>query len=163
MLADDILGALSGVPGAKDTCSRSVAAEVVTRLGKDYRREEQPDMPRPRLRATGVEDVRVELELAVKEDPELPPIFRDWRTAVHDLEARNAGRLRVLLGVARDLNTMADLDDDPEPARKMSAVLADWLLREWELRDFGLDDDFRELCIVRTRRYDLLPKAWRYV
>jgi hypothetical protein len=89
-------------------------------------------------------------------------LFGWWRAHVTDVEARNAGRLQTL---AQTLQTLADLHDkaiDQTPVHERIAELGQFIEDTWRTA-VPLSGDIRGWAVRITRRYDLLPRAWREI
>lgn len=141
------------------------ATAVVQHLGEDYRQVMTlPDgtPPMPDLMREDVDRVRWALK-AQGEDA--MQAFGQWRNAVHELEALNTRRLFTLGWTARELSSLRDETTAPEVVDRIGATLAQWLHDEWRT-DVDLSLGWAAMqawAVRRTRRYDLLPKTWRYV
>lgn len=94
-----------------------------------------------------------------------PVDFAVWRTHCHDLEAKNAARLQVLVWVLQILYKMRTDPDLAEIAGTMADKVANTLDRHWGIRshDIPIDSPYREWCTKVTRNYRMLPKLWRYL
>jgi hypothetical protein len=87
-------------------------------------------------------------------------VFGGWRAHVTDIEARNAARL---LTVAGTLQTLADLHRKSTCPDKVAArlgTLGAFVEAAWHVA-IPLQGDVRAWAARITRRYDLLPVAWR--
>lgn len=89
-----------------------------------------------------------------------PTEFGRYRVAVLDHEASEAARLGVLLWVMDTLKRIADGGVDV-PA-KLTRGIGDVLEHEWRVRSIPFGGDLRGHATRHTRRYDILPRAWRY-
>lgn len=161
-LGDEIRAAQSG--DNPDVERWLVIAAVAKTLDADYRRLSEPRDDRGvpvhpgsvnHLRGADVEDIVPQLS-----DPSLARDFASWRAAVSDMEASNARRLSVLSWCARALTEMRARSTAPEKVDKMTFLFADWIAKEWST-DVPLTGDLRAWTSRATRRYDLLPRAWR--
>jgi hypothetical protein len=88
--------------------------------------------------------------------------FTRWRNAVHDFEADEASKLTTVMWTYRTLFRLRD-ELDVAMVDRMASVVADALEREWACTVVPLEGDYREWAVRSTRRYDLLPRQWRYV
>lgn len=90
--------------------------------------------------------------------------FAKWRNAVHDHEGLQAGRLTTLVWAYRTLFKLRDVFDDPAPADALLAKAGECIDTHWKLgATFPVEGEYREWATRATRRYDLLPKVWRFV
>jgi hypothetical protein len=89
-----------------------------------------------------------------------------YRAQVTELEALSAQRLIVLCSTVRTLDKLSKRTSDPDTLERiegMLARLAGHLALAWRLEPPALAIDLRTWTVQVTRRYDLLPRAWRYV
>lgn len=87
-------------------------------------------------------------------------VFGSWRAHVTETEACNAARLQTLAGT---LQTLADLhrrSTHPERVAARMATLGAFVEGAWGTA-IPLSGDLRAWAARITRRYDLLPRAWR--
>jgi hypothetical protein len=89
-----------------------------------------------------------------------------YRAQVTELEALSAQRLIVLCSTVRTLFKLSDRTTDPSTLERiegMLARLASHLALAWRIEPPGQTIDLRTWTVQVTRRYDLLPRAWRYL
>lgn len=90
--------------------------------------------------------------------------FARWRLAVWDHEAAEAAKLEVIVWVARTLSRLRDEQPNAQAViDRLMVAIGDLVVDGWRLGNLPLQGDYRQWAIRSTRRYDLLPKAWRYV
>lgn len=94
-----------------------------------------------------------------------PMAFGTYRNAVLDLEGSNARKLQVLVWTLRELYRLRDLPSCSNPSLidPLTESVGNALHFSWKLADVPLDGDYRDWAVKNTRRYDLLPRSWRYV
>lgn len=92
-----------------------------------------------------------------------PLAFGYFRSAVLDFEAVEAAKLQTVLWCLRVLYRLRDQARDTDAIDALATRIGDLLTVEWRCADVPLTGDFREWSTASTRRYDLLPKSWRYV
>lgn len=88
--------------------------------------------------------------------------FARWRNGVHNLEAAEASKLTLVLWVYRTLYKLRD-KLGPEIVDRMAAGVGDKLEQQWRCETVPLDGEHRAWAVRSTRRYDLLPRPWRFV
>jgi hypothetical protein len=97
---------------------------------------------------------------------EFANVLGGWRAQVTELEALSAQRLIVLCSTVRTLLKLGDRTSDPSTLERiegMLARLASHLALAWRIEPPALAIDLRTWTVQVTRRFDLLPRAWRYV
>jgi hypothetical protein len=92
-----------------------------------------------------------------------PYAFGKWRAAVTDHEAIEASKLQTLLWAVRALYDITPAHDNPEVCARLGKGLYEQLITTWKCDVVPMEGDYRAWAIRQTRRYDLLPKAWRFV
>jgi hypothetical protein len=96
-----------------------------------------------------------------------PHAFGRWRAAVTDFEALEAGKLQALLWSVRTARAVAEDaasdESDSALAGKLGHDLWQKVTLVWKCQTVPLDGDARAWATKQTRRFDLLPKFWRYV
>lgn len=89
-----------------------------------------------------------------------------YRAAVTDLEATSAQRLSVVCSTIRSLLGLGYRTEDLPTLERIDAMLtrlAAHLALAWNVEVPPQHADLRTWSVAATRRYDLLPRAWRYV
>lgn len=92
--------------------------------------------------------------------------FGKWRVAVSSFEESEAAKLRTLAWILSVLNRLRELPDaKPEHIDPLVNKLADFLRTAWRARldKVPIGRDASGWAARGTRRYDLLPKSWRFV
>lgn len=90
--------------------------------------------------------------------------FGRFRTLVHNHEATEAAKLQTVLWVLRTLYEMRDRPDaNVEIIDRLANSIGNLLQLEWRVKTVPLEGDYRVWAIQATRRYDVLPKFWRYM
>jgi hypothetical protein len=94
-----------------------------------------------------------------------PGDFSQWRTHCHDLEAKNAARLQVLVWILQTLYSLRHDEEIAPVASSMADKVADALEQRWNVptHEIPITGPYRDWCSKVTRNYRMLPKAWRYV
>lgn len=93
-------------------------------------------------------------------------VLGGYRAAVTECEAQSAQRLAVVCSTVRTLLRLGDrTNDEPTLARidGMLTRLAAHLSLAWRMDPPPDSTDLRAWTVQVTRRYDLLPRSWRYV
>lgn len=90
----------------------------------------------------------------------MPDVFGAYRSAVMDHESAEAGRLSVLLWTIDTLRSIVESGLNV-PAKLIDGV-GDVIAYDWRIESIPFGGDLRTLATTSTRRYDILPKAWRY-
>jgi hypothetical protein len=89
-----------------------------------------------------------------------------YRAAVTELEALSAQRLSVVCSTIRTLCKLGDRTSDEHTLKRIDGMLTRLgahLTLAWNL-DLPADNaDLRTWSVQATRRYDLLPRSWRFV
>jgi hypothetical protein len=136
-----------------------VAGELLAQL-EQWVPVAMPDMP---LELENVHSGE-QLELLLEKQPALAAIFGRYRASVTEYEAKNAGRLLTLASTVRTLAALRarqpDLAALPASARMLERMCAHITLR-WRVKVPSDALDLRRWSSSITRRYDLLPRAWR--
>jgi len=96
------------------------------------------------------------LRVALGNVPALGRRLSAWRSAVFDLEARNAKRLSVLVAGIIGLTSV-------DGSEALQGKLTRHLYGQWDVRGKDVAGASRDDFVRWTRRYDLLPRSWRYV
>jgi hypothetical protein len=89
-----------------------------------------------------------------------------YRAQVTELEALSAQRLAVLCSTVRTLCKLSDRTTDTSTLDRIEGMLsrlASHLALAWRIEPPAPAIDLRTWTVQVTRRYDLLPRAWRYV
>lgn len=158
--ASAIVALLKGTAEAKETAEWDALRDVVQSL----------DTVRPRslafpamLQGVSVSQLREALVLEAEERPPYAHIFSAFRAEVWRLEARNASRLGVLVGALRRIAHLRERGFDAATLHGFEQALRGHLKRAWslELPKLESETEWREWPLAATRRYDLLPRAWR--
>jgi hypothetical protein len=93
-------------------------------------------------------------------------VFAAWRVVVTDLEAQSAQRLLVLASTQRSLRVLSQRTSDEQTLSHIDSMLsriASHLVIAWRIEPPHARVDLRAWSVQATRRYDLLPRAWRYL
>lgn len=89
--------------------------------------------------------------------------FGRWRDEVMNHEAREANKLQTVLWCLRVLYVLRDRGEfNEQVADQIALKLGTIISMEWKCKSVPLEGDYRQWAITETRRYDLLPKSWRY-
>lgn len=101
------------------------------------------------------------LTMAAQSDPF---VFGQYRNAVWDNEGANARKLQVLVWVLRTLYRLRDLESaDADIIDPLAQRVSEMLHFEWRVKNVPLEGDYRDWATRSTRRYDLMPRVWRFV
>lgn len=103
---------------------------------------------------------RLDIASVREEASNHPKTFGMYRTSVLDHEASEAARLGVLLWAMETLKKLVDSGVEVSP--KLTGAIGDFVAHQWRVTEIPFGGDLRTAAIKATRRYDLLPKAWRY-
>lgn len=93
-------------------------------------------------------------------------VLGGYRASVTEHEAISAQRLLVLCSTARTLLKLCDRTSDEQTLRRIEGMLtriAGHLALMWAVEPPAASIDLRTWSVQVTRRYDLLPRSWRYV
>lgn len=93
-------------------------------------------------------------------------VLSGYRLAVTELEAQSAQRIAVLCSTIRTLLKLGDRTEDPNTIERIDAMLSrlgGHLALAWRMEPPALSIDLRTWSVQVSRRYDLLPRSWRYV
>lgn len=144
---------LYGEPEERLSARLDVIRDVAEHLEADYREEPCPGIPDELDLLRGAP--REVMQTALAANAKLASSFGAYRLAVSDVEARNARRLLVLADAVKVCASHSR-------AFELGATIMQWVEREWRT-DVPLNADLRAWSARITRRYDLLPKDWRFV
>lgn len=93
-----------------------------------------------------------------------PGVVGRWRDHVWNFEGDQAAKLQVIAWVLQQLFVLRDEVPQAEQLIDgMATAAGDLLVNRWKLKNVPMRGDYRQWAVVSTRRYDLLPKAWRYL
>jgi len=153
-LSDAIRTILGGSGRERDVALYRVAEDVLATLGEFYAPSRAaPVVPEP-LRGISSESLRERVR-----EPAIAFMFGTFRNLVLEHEENAARKLEVLRSTARTLLRLRDGAHAPEKLDGMVHALGSFVLSAWG-KDLDLSAD-RAWSLRVSRRYDLLPTAWR--
>jgi hypothetical protein len=154
-LADIIRDVMRSTGRTRDVALFRTSQDVVETLALHYAVPTNvPSVP-DALRGLSVETLRER----VREQPAIAFLFGTFRNDVLEYEETCARKLEVLRGTARNLLRLRDLAHTPTLIESLLSQLGSFVHSAWG-RDLDVSAD-RGWSLRVSRRYDLLPRAWR--